>query len=263
MATDELLLPKWFPIFKSCGKCDSNGFIISFSGKAKKCNCKIDFEKKAFILKSLLQANVINADSSIDYVESLYGLSFDDYKGPDNNGNLGKIKKFCYQFSDKYRSLNLFFSGKPGTQKSTLAKIMIKTLIELNNSTLKCYYILANDLIEMIISSSREEKDKDTLDDIAKVDFLVIDEFDEDKIITYASGWQRKNLFPWIKKRLELIKKSTLFISNKNIDSIGDYFEEAIQDLIIREIPDKTMIFEDKYYVYNGEIDLSSIWNND
>jgi len=251
-------LPKWYPKFESCGKCDSFGFIVE-EGKATKCSCKIEYDKKVAVLYRLLQANVISIESSQDYVESLLELSIDSYKGPDKNRIIPKMEKYINNFSERFSSLNLFFSGKPGTQKSTVAKAMVKALVSKNIS---CYYILANSLIEMIIDSGRNEEVKESLQEIIKTDFLVIDEFDEDKIITYASGWQRKNLFPWIKNRLELIKKSTLFISNKPIDELGKYFEEAIQDLILREVPDKSMIFEDKYYLYNGKIDISSIWDD-
>lgn len=250
-------LPEWFPIYSSCGKCSEHGFLL-VEGVATKCPCRKDYEYKAHVASGLLESNVITLESSLPYVNEMLQISFESYKGPDRNKNVDKLKKFVDKFEEKYSNLNLFFSGIPGTQKSTLSKILIKGLV---NKNIKCYYILANTLIEKIIDSSRKEETKEELENIINVDFLVIDEFDEDKIITYASGWQRKNLFPWIKRRLELIKKSTLFISNKPINKIGDYFEEAIQDLILREVKDKTMVFEDKYYAYSEDIDLDSIWN--
>ncbi len=252
-------LPSWFPHFKSCGKCDSHGFIIKDNSSVK-CKCKVEYDKQTHLISKLLDANVFTENSSKDIVEFLLSLSFDSYKGKDEKGNLYKVKMFCKNFKEKYTGLNLFFSGRPGTQKTTLAKTIIKELILQNVS---CYYILANDLIELIIESSRDKEKKDFLDSILIVsDFLVIDEFDQEKIITFASGWQRKNLFPYIKYRLETIKKSTLFISNQKIDNIGTYFEEAIQDLILREIPDHNMIFEDNYIQNRGKLDLSSIWED-
>lgn len=255
---NEEKLPSWFPIFSSCGECDTFGFRVS-EGIAVKCPCKVEYEKRILVIKGLLYANVITSDSSKEWISTIEKLSFESYKGPDNAKNLDKIKKFVKNFRSRYNSLNMFFTGIPGTQKTTMAKVIIKELVK---EKLNCYYILANDLIQMIIDSSRDEEKKDRLKEIMIMDFLVIDEFDEEKIITYASGWQRKNLFPWIKYRLETIKKSTLFISNNDISNIGKYFEEAIQDLIEREVPDKTMIFDDKYYKYSERIDLTSIWDD-
>jgi len=255
---NEEALPKWLNKFESCGKCDSYGFLI-LEGKAKKCDCKISYEKYISLMKGFLDANVITYDSSKEYASFLNSLSLDSYKGPDEKGNLVKLKKYVSSFEEKYSSLNLFFSGKPGTQKSTISKAMIRHLLE---KKISCYYIIANDFIQLIIDASRDEDKKRQLDFILRSAFLVIDEFDEDKIVTYASGWQRKNLFPVIKYRIETVKNSTLFISNKEIDNIGTYFGEAIQDLIFREVPDKTMVFEDKYYLHNGKIDLSSIWDD-
>lgn len=251
-------LPQWFPPFSSCGKCDTHGFIVK-DGFSYKCSCRIEYDSTLSLLRKLLDANLFNENSSKDAVEFLLQASFSLYKGKDTNRNLDKIKKFCLQFKQRYAGLNLFFSGRPGTQKTTLAKTMIKELIKQGVS---CYYILANDLIELIIESSRDKEKKDFLNSILIVsDFLVIDEFSADKIISFASGWQRKNFFPYIKYRLETIKKSTLFISNQTIDNIGSYFEEAIQDLVMREVPDHSMIFEDNYIQNRGKLDLSSIWD--
>jgi DNA replication protein DnaC len=250
--------PSWFEEFKSCGNCDDYGFILK-EGIAVKCNCRKIYLKRVSLRNSMLRAGFITRDTPLDKVESLETYTLSNYSGEDKEHNLEKIHKFIEYFGTKYRSLHLFFSGKPGTQKTTIAKFMVRELL------CKGYtanYILANDLIEKIISSYREDGSKEEVIHLLDSNFLVIDEFDEDKIISYASGWQRKNLFPWLKKRLEVVKASTLFISNKKIDDIGDYFEEAIQDLLLREVPDHTMIFTDNYIKSSGGIDISSIWGD-
>lgn len=244
--------------FHSCGVCNKDGFIIT-KDYSKKCSCRIEYENNLNIIKGLLSSNVITYNSSKESLDFLLNLSFNDYKGNDYAGNLIKIKKFCTNFKNKYNNLNLFFSGDPGTQKTTLAKIMIKELIK---QKVSCYYIIANDLIDIIIESGRDIEKKNLIESILNYDFLVIDEFDEHKIVTFSSGWQRKNLFPFLKKRLESIRKSTLFISNQKIDNLGAYFEGAIQDLILREVPDQTMIFKDNYIKNRGNINLSQIWDD-
>lgn len=251
-------LPHWFPHFISCGKCNTNGFIIT-NDVSTKCSCKIEYDNKINLLFKLLHTNVIVENSSTEAIDFIMSLNKDSYKGKDNNGNLKKVELFIEKFKDKYSGLNLFFSGSPGTQKTTIAKYIIKQLLQKN---INCYYILANDLIEYIIESSRDIEQRKIIHDIINVDFLVIDEFSENSIVTFASGWQRKHLFPWLKLRLETLKKSTLFISNNSIDNLGKYFEGAIQDLILREVPDHTMIFEDNYIQNRGKLDLSSIWED-
>jgi len=251
-------LPTWFPSFESCGVCDSKGFLVK-NNTSTKCVCKVNFDNKIHLLAKLLEANVLSENSSQEAVDFVLSLTSDSYKGKDENGNLRKIELFVKNFEKKYTSLNMFFSGSPGTQKTTVAKYIIKAL---SLKDVKCYYILANDLIELIIESSRDEEKRKTVHLIMSVDFLIIDECSEDKIITFQSGWQRKHLFPWLKFRLESLKKSTLFISNQTIDNLGKYFEGAIQDLISREVPDHTMIFEDNYIQHRGKLDLSSIWED-
>ncbi len=251
-------LPEWFPKFHHCELCDENGFIVK-EGSSTKCECKISHDKKVSTIKGFLDSGVLHENSSKSVVDFLLSISFDSYKGQDEVGNIKKLRQFCKNFKEKYTGLHLFFTGRPGTQKSTVAKVMIK---ELSAKGISCYYLLANDLIQMIIDSARSEEIKFNLHEILHVDFLVIEELSEDKIISYSSGWQRKNLFPWIKYRIETLSKSTLFISNEKIDNIGAYFGEAIQDLILREIPDHTMIFNDNYVVNRGKIDLSTIWDD-
>lgn len=252
-------LPSWFPHFESCGACDHFGFIFN-EGIATKCKCKIKHDKKVSLIKNLISSNVISVHSSHSVVDQMLNITVESFVGKDSNKNIPKINLFISKFKEKYSGMSMFFSGKPGTQKSTLSKYIIKELILKNFG---CYYILANDLIQIIIDSARSEEKKELLDSILVKDLLVIDELDPDKIITYASGWQRKNLFPWIKTRLEFIHKSTIFISNQKIDNIGEYFEEAIQDLILREIPDHTMIFEDKYVLNRPKLNLDKIWEDD
>lgn len=254
MKTNETL-PSWFYEFTSCNKC-SNGFIIG-SDSAIKCDCKIQYDNKIKLLYSLMKSNILSSHSSKDILSYIDSLSFDSYKGPDKQGNISKLKKFISKFDEKYSSLNLYFFGAPGTQKSTIAKTIIKMLCIKHT----CYYVLANDLIQLIIDSSRDEEKKTLLHSILSVDLLIIDEMDEDKIITYASGWQRKNFFPFIKNRLEHIRKSTIFISNETIENIGSYFEGAIQDLINRSVPDP-MTFSDKYFTYKEKLDINSIWED-
>ena len=57
-----------------------------------------------------------------------------------------------------------------------------------------------------------------------------IAKFDEDKIVIFASGWKQKNFFPFIKNRLETIRKSTIFISNRKIEDLPFELDDVEKD---------------------------------
>jgi DNA polymerase III delta prime subunit len=249
-------LPNYVPIFEPCLKCD-RGYLPS--GEAiTKCSCLVKHEEILRLLIGLEMSNLITSNSSKESVNQIIAYDIKQYLGKDKAQIISKVKKYIAHFSEKYSSLNLFFSGNPGTQKTTVAKFIAKSLLQKNK---KCYYVLASPLIQTISNAERVEEEKAKLDYITNCDLLIIDDFSEDQIVTFQSGWQRKNLFPWLKYRLETIKKATIFISNKTIDNLGDYFEGAIQDVIAREVPDKTMIFEDKYSQLSEKVDISKIWD--
>jgi DNA replication protein DnaC len=241
--------------FKSCSKCE-NGFIKKKYGYIP-CQCRLEYIENIRLYYRFLKANLIYNESNNKNFYDLINFNIDSYRGLDKKENIHKIKKFIKDFETKYTDLMLFFSGDPGTQKTTLAKYIITKLL-LKDKT--AYYTQANNLIQLIISAERNIDDKELLNYILGVSFLVIDEFDEDKMITYESGWQRKHFHPWLKERLEIIKKSTLFISNKNINNLGKYFDKATNDLIYRVVLDKNMIFEDVYENFKEPINLNLIW---
>jgi hypothetical protein len=231
----------WLPLYKSCSLC--RGGIRVNDGIAKKCSCREDYENEILFVKNLIDTGLLAEYSSKETYDFLNTYSLDSYKGPDVIGNKVKIEKYLNNFESRFCSTNLFFTGMPGSQKTSLAKYMICHLVKSHHS---CYYILANTLIQMIIDSSRIEEAKQLLQKIQVVDFLVIDEIDQEKIVTYESGWQKKHLLPWLKP----------------ITNIGVYFEGAIQDLIEREVPDHTMVFSDKYVYYREEINLEEMWRD-
>jgi len=248
---------KFIDPFKPCPNC-IEGFVISET-EAHECSCRSTYLKNLRYVMGLIQSNLVAENSSIENVENIKNYSFNDYGGPDESGNLKKLKSFIKNFDSKYSSTNLFFSGSPGTQKTTVAKHIASELIK-NRKT--CYYILANTLIEYINDAQRKPDAEQLIESLLNKDFLIIDEMDEQKIITYGSGWQRKLLFPFLKERMESVRKSTLFISNQDISNIGNYFEGAIQDLIEREVPDP-MYFNDKYFLFKKKLDVSKLWDDE
>lgn len=240
-------------MFVPCDRCNDGYFYDNHNRVATKCDCLIKYQERRKIEicidKSYIPPYIAENYLLIDY-------NFQDYKGEDKRGNLLKIDKFIHNF-DKYRQRNLFFSGKPGTQKSTIARYIGMELLKDGRSV---YYTLADTLIKDLIKADRDDELDNLWKDRIQYDCLIIDEFSQDKITTYKSGWQNTFLLPFLKKRIEIIRKSVIFISNSPIDNIGKYFEGAIQDLIYREVADKEMVFEDNYDVYRKKFDVSTLW---
>lgn len=238
--------------FESCGKC-KNGYIYS-SSEVEKCMCRSTWQYKERLSIKISKANI---PPFISENKSLLEYNLSDYIGKDKKDNISKIKKFISNF-EKYKRRNLFLSGKIGTQKSTLARYISKELLSQNYTV---YYTLADTLIKNLQDADRNEELKEKYNEIINTDFLVIDEMSEDKITTYKSGWQNTFLLPFLKRRIEIVRKSVCFISNAPIDNIGDYFKGAIQDLIYREVADKDMVFKDNYNQELNRFDPSTLWD--
>ena len=84
-------------------------------------------------------------------------------------------QKYIDQFATKFNSVNLFLSGEPGTQKTTLAKYILCSIIRQKKNG---YYLIANDLFNLLTDSERHEEAREKLSQILLVDLLIIDEFD-------------------------------------------------------------------------------------
>lgn len=241
--------------FKPCDKCKDSptpGYIFKTDEEGNesvtKCECWAKYQEETILAKKLTDANVPLSIMKYDPSQ---------YEGEDKNDNLKAIRKFIKDFN-KFSSWHLYFYGPVGTQKSTLLRYIAKELIQRKKTV---YYTLADDMIKELIRADREEELKDKWDRILQYDLLIIDEMSEDKITTYKSGWQRKFILPFLKKRLEVYQKSVIFASNSPYDNVGDFFEGAIQDLIHREVKAQ-LTFEDNYEQLSNSFDVSELWED-
>jgi DNA replication protein DnaC len=247
----------WIPHYTPCDKCQL-GFIVK-DNIATKCECKIQYDNEIRLINSLLDSNLIEVFSSEAQYKFIINYTISSYRGIDTNNNKEKVEKYLTEFDSKFNSVNLFFSGEPGTQKTTMAKYIVCSLLK-NRRT--GYYIIANDLFNLLTDSERNEEAREKLKEIVTKDIVVIDEFDESKITLYSSDWKQKFILPWLKTRLETVRRSTIFISNKLPTDLGDKFDGAIQDLISRETTDTVLIFNDRYAKYKDKINITSIWDD-
>ena len=254
-----------FNLYK-CNKCDSNGFIVGESS-AVKCECRKQYEYELSASNILLQSGLLTENSTYDDFKKLIDYSFDDYKGKDENGNIKRIKKYVDEFerSDKpFKNMHFYIWGEQGTQKSYTLKGMLAKLACKGKSV---YYTFLKNLISLIIESDRDENAKSKLNYIMNVDVLVIDEFEEKRANLWASGYKENTLITWLKDRLEVIRKSTFFISNDSVETMKQSkFGELYGDLLDRETKFGRFEFTDRYMnsLSKEEIQktFASIWDD-
>ena len=249
-----------------CKNCDNNGFIIK-DGVATKCDCRKKYEYELSASNILLNSGLLNENSTYEDFKKLIDYSFDNYKGKDENGNIKRIKKYVDEFdrSDKpFKNMHFYIWGGQGTQKSYTLKGVISKLACSGKSV--CY-IFTKDLIDLIIDSDRDENAQSKLSYIMNVDALVLDEFEESRCALWKSQFKENSLIVWVKNRLEIIKKSTWFISNDSISEMkSSAFGNLFGDLIERECKFGTFEFKDKYFdnIPKEKIEemFNSIWDD-
>lgn len=249
-----------------CKKCDSNGFIIK-DGNASICDCRKRYEYELSASNILLQSGLLTENSTYEDFKKLINYSFDDYKGKDENGNIKRIKKYVDEFdrSDKpFKNMHFYIWGGQGTQKSYTLKGMLTKLACKGKSV---YYTFTKDLIDLIIDSDRIEESQKKLDYIMNVDVLLLDEMQSDRCALWKSQFKENSLIIWVKNRLEVVRKSTWFISNDSIEQMqSGAFGNLFGDLIDRETKFGRFEFTDRYMdsLSKEEIQatFASIWDD-
>lgn len=250
--------------FESCGKCN-DGYIIN-KESVSKCNCRKEYETDLRLYNKMLGSGLINNNSSdIDY-DILKNYSLKNYSGKDNNGNIPKLEKFIDNFKDKekpFRHLHFYVHGEQGCQKSFTFRGICCLLAKQGFNT---YFIFAKDLITLISDSERNEESQKKLDYLMGVDFLVIDEWNEKRLGLYTTSQYKETIaIVWVKERLEIARKSTVFLSNSPIAEIkGGKLGDLYGDLIDRETRYAQLYFNDNYGA-NLDVNefnktLESIW---
>lgn len=254
-----------FNLYK-CDKCDNNGFIVN-GQSAIKCSCRVKYEFELKASSILSNSGLLNESSTYEDFKKLIDFDWSDYRGKDENGNLKKLQKYVDEFdSDKkpFKHLHCYIWGTQGTQKSYTLKGMLAKLACKGKSV---YYTFLKNLISLIIESDRDENAKNKLNYIMNVDVLVIDEFEEKRANLWASGYKENTLITWLKDRLEVIRKSTFFISNDSIETMKQSkFGELYGDLLDRETKFGRFEFTDRYMdsLSKEEIQatFASIWDD-
>lgn len=240
--------------FIPCRKCKANGQIpdgyIKTEQGVRECDC----HKKWQLSKTVFIKYKQNGFNPLDFDKT-----FDDYVGKKSLPNITRIKGYldCFdsaETKDKVKSSVLYLYGPNGTQKTTIAAVIGKTLLFKGVST---RYILMKQLIDALWNSQRDAKAKDLIDRLIECDVLIIDEsFSKDKLHLWASGNQLGYIDEFIRERINSAK-GIIFISNTRSDQIEEQgFSHSIQDLVLRETAKQkaVMTFEDNYMDSIGDI---------
>jgi DNA replication protein DnaC len=230
--------------FVACDKCKDGWFYKE--GLATKCDCLIQYQKSQKLILALYKAGI--NDKELPSLEFCKG----------NEESLLKLKLFLLGLHDKFETnSHLYLYGKNGTQKTYTVKALI---IEALQKGLKCKYVLMNDLLEQLT----DIQVKEFPDEFYNCDLLVIDEsFDIKKVLIYKSGYQLSFLTTFLKKRMELLQKNTIFVSNISIKDIDENkFTPDIKDMLTRMIYDKKgeLLFSTKYSSLTDS-DFKSMWD--
>lgn len=237
--------------FESCGKCnDGWKYRVDKNGEenAIKCSCLTQYQKKESIRIKLEKANISTKALDFNLDET--------YIGPDVDGNIKKIKKYIEQFKEKYSKISLYFwSEENSTQKTTVASIIGKELII---KGLKVRLILMDTLIKLLQDSSFDKDKEALLLDYSTADLLIIDDcFDKAKMTVYKSGYQFAFIDSFLRHRMEVATKATIFTSNVNQSSIGQAFNISIEKLVKRNT--YAMEFKDSIELKN-DFNPEDIW---
>jgi len=254
-----------FNLYK-CDNCDSNGFIIA-SNIATKCNCRKKYEYELKASGILCKSGLLDENSNYEDFKKLMDFDWSDYRGEDEGGNIKKLRKYVDEFDNPnkpFDRLHCYVWGGQGTQKSYTLKGMLAKLACKGKSV---HYIFAKDLISLLHDSERDDELREKLDYIKNVDVLVIDEFEENRCCLWASGYKERLLIVWLKDRLEVVRKSTWFISNDSMEGQkASKFGELFGDMLERECRYGMFEFKDKFsnYITKEEIEqkMKNIWED-
>lgn len=237
--------------FESCGTCH-NGWKFRIDKNSEetaiKCSCLKKYQQEQLIIIGLEKANI-----------SIKVLDFDlqkDYIGNDDEEHIPKLVKYIDEFKDRYSKISLYlWSEQNSTQKTTVASIIGKELIM---KKFKVKLILMDTLIKLLQDASFDKEKELLANQYASADLLIIDDcFDRAKMTVYKSGYQFAFIDSFLRHRLEVSNKATIFTSNVCPTTISQSFNISIEKLINRNV--YSMEFKDSVELKN-DFNPENIW---
>ena len=235
--------------FIPCEKCRNNseglppGYYWASPDKklAAECECHYQWEIQSQGEKLFKHYGFNAKDWNYDH---------SSYVGTKSLADKNRLMNYILQFEEnpEVRKLLVYMYGPNGTQKTSLANFVGKSLI-LKGFVVR--YILMNNLIKDLQDMEFNEDAKAKIEKLNEADLLIIDEaMDKSKLTLYKSGYQQSFIDTFVRDRIQAKNKGILFISNVHPDKIAEQgLSVSIQDFIQREckINHTLLTFEDNY----------------
>ena len=169
--------------------------------------------------------------------EGDFKRSLSDYIGADAPGNLPKLRRYVDEFATKFCRHSLYiWSRFNSTQKTTVSRALIKEIKEKHKDVV-CAFVLANTLVNDLKNYDFSDDAKQRVELYKEVSFLVVDDaFAADKVTRFSSGYQTTFLDTFLRERLEVYKKATVFTSNIPVKEIGRVWGASVEALVNRNV---------------------------
>lgn len=170
-----------------------------------------------------------------------------------------KLDLYVSEFDNKFKNIHLYFwSHENGTQKTTMAGIVAKLLLDKGK---KVCFVSMGDLLKNLQSEQFDEEAASVVCLYKSCDFLIVDDsFDKRKATMYKSGWQVSFLDQFLRYRLETVRLATCFTSNFAVDEIDEsVFGIGVKKLVQRSIPDPFHF--DVLYQQRNHFNPNDLWS--
>lgn len=238
--------------FNPCKKCN-NGYIYTKKDSFEsviECECH-----KKWLKENQLEKQYKHNGFDMRH----FTYSPRQYVGSKSIEDKDRLINYVRQFelNHEVRKLLVYMYGPNGTQKSTLASWVGKSLLA---KMFSVRYVLMNDLIKLLMDAEdfneeRKEAAQAKVEKLENTDLIIVDEsFDKEKVKLYRSKFQISFLDSWVRKRIGSLNKGIIFISNVPLNKIEENgFSHSIQDFVEREVKLKKcyLQFFDNYLANN------------
>lgn len=218
----------------------------------RECSCHGQWRRISKIRSLAEKANIWSTEEFLTYHPS------HSYVGKKSLSSIDKLEGYLENIVRDKESVIpriLYFQGDYGTQKTHIAQWLG---LELIRKKITVKYLMMNTLIKILADDLPSEEKNAKIDEVKSVDVLIIDEaFQKEKMTIYKSGYQLPFIEIFIRERLDLEKKGTIFISNVPPTKIKESgMSDSLQDFVVRNTISTLLLFEDNYMRERNPLDI-------